>query len=219
MAQVVQPQLEALKADFFNSHPDDPVILHRKEMHNRKGVFRVLEDSSIRVNFDRELLRLLSEWEYIVVTVCIDKKKHKERYTTWRYDPYHYCMAVLLERYLLRLERADVVGDVMAESRGGKEDMRLKASFHRLWELGSDFIGPERFQTHLTSKQLMLRPKINNIAGLQIADLLAHTSRKEILLANSMVEGDLTEFAQEIKSILMKKYDRSGNRIFGRKLL
>ncbi len=30
---LVYPQMEALKAKYFLSHPDDPVIFHRKEMH------------------------------------------------------------------------------------------------------------------------------------------------------------------------------------------
>ena len=102
-------------------------------MVNAKHPFEALKDPVVLEKFDRELLELLSTWDYVVITVCLDKKKHKETYTTWRYDPYHYCLAVLLERYVFYLNRANSQGDVMAESRGGKEDMRLKDSFHRLW--------------------------------------------------------------------------------------
>jgi len=31
---IVHPQMEALKAKYFRSHPDEPVIFHRKEMVN-----------------------------------------------------------------------------------------------------------------------------------------------------------------------------------------
>ena len=55
----------------------------------------------------------------------------------------------------------------MAESRGGKEDRRLKDSFERVYTSGSDFIAPEIFVVHLTSKQLKVKSKSNNIAGLQ----------------------------------------------------
>ena len=34
---VVHPQMEGLKSTFFGSHPDDPVILHRKELVNCRG--------------------------------------------------------------------------------------------------------------------------------------------------------------------------------------
>ena len=42
---------------------------------------------------------------------------------------YHYCLALLLERFTFFLEQKQVRGDVMAESRGGKEDKRLKLHF------------------------------------------------------------------------------------------
>jgi hypothetical protein len=90
--------MEAIKEKFFRSHPDDPAIFHRKEMLNARPPFEALKDDEFRGRFDGELLGLLAAWQYTVITVCLDKKKHKETYTTWRYDPYHYCLAVLLER-------------------------------------------------------------------------------------------------------------------------
>jgi hypothetical protein len=73
----------------------------------------------------------------------------------------------------------------MAESRGGKEDMRLKRFFSGLCEQGTQYVGPEQFQRALTSRQLKVKVKANNIAGLQIADILAHpagprSSRKTV---------------------------------------
>ncbi|NGX43166.1 MAG: hypothetical protein K940chlam7_01457 [Chlamydiae bacterium] len=59
-------------------------------------------------------------WDYTVITVCIDKRMHKEKYTEWRFEPYHYCLETLLERYLYFLDSVGQRGDVMAESRGGK---------------------------------------------------------------------------------------------------
>jgi hypothetical protein len=97
----IHPEMEALKKQFFGSHPDDPVVFHRKEMLSAKPPFEALADPEARVRFDNELLALLQTWQYTVVSVCLDKKRHKETYATWRYDPYHYCLAVLLERFVL----------------------------------------------------------------------------------------------------------------------
>jgi len=94
--EVLNPQIESLKTKYFGSHPDDPVILHRKELLNAKYPFEVLRDKKIRMQFDVELLELLENWEYTVVTVCLDKKAHKEAYTVWRYEPYHYCLCFAL---------------------------------------------------------------------------------------------------------------------------
>jgi hypothetical protein len=216
---IVHPQMEALKAKFFRSHPDEPVIFHRKEMVNAKPPFECLKDPEIQKQFDRELLNLIESWEYIVITVCLDKKKHKETYTAWRYDPYHYCLAILLERFIFSLNRMDSQGDVMAESRGGKEDMRLKASFERLWKDGTDYVTPEQFQKVLTSKQLKVKPKANNISGLQLADLIAHPSRNEILKEQGFLEKEFSLFVQELIKIIQKKYDRHEGRMFGKKFL
>lgn len=203
---ILNHQMEALKSKYFDSHPDDPVILHRKDIVNGKPPFEVLRNEQIRSRFDDDLLQCLKEWQYTVITVCLDKKKHKDTYQTWRYDPYHYCMAMLLERFLFFLETHKAKGDVMAESRGGKEDRRLKSSFARLWENGTEYVAPGRFQSVLTSKELKVKPKSNNISGLQLADIVAHPSRNEILRESQMIDTHLAPFAQKIVNILAEKY-------------
>lgn len=213
------PQMEELKSIYFGSHPDEPIILHRKELVNAKFPFECLKDQQIRNKFDNNLLKLMLSWEYTVVTVCIDKKKHKEKYRIWRYDPYHYCLAVLLERFVLFLERRNNHGDVMAESRGGKEDRRLQDSFERIWKNGTEYITPERFQAVLTSKQLKVKPKSNNISGLQLADLIAHPSRNEILQEQKLLDGDIALFAKAMINILQCKYDQTEKSMLGKKFI
>ena len=188
-------------------------------MLNARAPFDALKDDGVRQLFDEELLKLLADWRYTVITVCLDKKKHKETYSMWRYDPYHYCLAVLLERFAFFLRREGAVGDVMAESRGGKEDMRLKKSFARLWEQGTEYVEPAQFQERFTSKQLKVKIKANNISGLQVCDLLAHSSRHEILWESQLVERPPAPFAKKVIAILQNKYDRRGERGFGKKLL
>ncbi len=217
--KAVFPQMEDLKRAFFGSHPDDPIIFHRKEMVNAAFPFEKLKDDTIRNRFDAELLSLMQTWEYTVITVCLDKKTHKETYTAWRYDPYHYCLAVLLERFFFFLDRLNARGDVIAESRGGKEDRRLKDSFARLWEKGTDFVAPEQFQKVFTSKQLKVKPKANNISGLQLADLLAHPSRNEILKERGFMNREFGRFSAKVIEILQKKYDQVEGKIYGKKFL
>ncbi len=177
----VFPAVEEIKHKYFNSHPDDPIILHRKEIVNKKPPFDSLMDSNVEVSFNSDLLKLLISLNYNVITVVIDKLEHKSRYQVWRFDPYHYCLTILVERYVRWLQDNDSLGDVMAESRGGKEDRRLKDSFERIYNQGSDYIQADLFSSYLTSCQLKVKPKNNNISGLQIADLLAHPSYKALL--------------------------------------
>lgn len=204
-------ELELLKEQFFRSHPDEPIILHRREIVNAMPPFHTLKKSSVRALFDAELLRLLQQWDYTVITVCLDKQSHRRTYTTWQYDPYHYCLEILLERYVFFLEQHGANGDVIAESRGGKEDRRLKASFERLWEGGTHYVTATRLQQSTTSKQLKVKPKANNISGLQLADLIAHPSRNEILKSEGFTSGQLAPFAARIIAILQTKYyNKSG---------
>lgn len=216
---VLHPQMEALKVTYFGSHPDEPIILHRKELLQAKPPFEVLRDPAVRERFDAELLRLMADWDYTVISVCIDKKKHRDTYTTWRHDPYHYCLQVLLERFAYFLRRQGAQGDAMAESRGGREDVRLKHEFERLWEEGTDSADPKVFQTALTSRQLKVKLKANNVSGLQLADLLAHPSRNEILHEEGLLGRDLGSFARQVIQVLANKYDRQEERIYGKKLL
>lgn len=219
VANIVHPEMEQIKLKYFRAHPDEPIIFHRKEMLNAEPPFEGLKDPTTREEFDRDLLRLMANWEYTVISVCLDKKKHKETYTTWRFDPYHYCLAVLLERFVFYLNRRGATGDAMAESRGGKEDRRLKDSFERLWENGTDYVAPEAFRTSLTSRQLKVKTKANNIAGLQLADLIAHSSRNEILEEQGLLTWKISPFGMEIIKILQGKYDCLGTRCFGKKFL
>lgn len=97
----VFPALEDLKRRYLGSHADDPVILHRKELVNKKHPFEALRDPPIERTFNAELLQLLEELDYTVLTAVIDKLEHLQRYQVWRFDPYHYCLTVLVERYVL----------------------------------------------------------------------------------------------------------------------
>jgi hypothetical protein len=219
VGQVLHPQMEQLKSYYFDSHPDDPVVFHRKELLNAKHPFEALRDTETRLRFDEALLESLKKWEYVVISVCLDKKSHKDTYQVWRYDPYHYCLALLLERFTFFLEQKKAEGDVMAESRGGKEDIRLKRSFFRLWSEGTEYMNPERFHNVFTSKQLKVKPKANNIAGLQLADLIAHSSRNEILEENGLLDRPLPPFGMKVIEILQMKYYQHGDRIFGKKFI
>lgn len=205
----VFPTLEALKHRYFGSHPDDPIILHRKELGSQKPPFTNLKEPAVRAAFDTDLLGLLRDLEYAVVTVVIDKLEHQQRYQEWRFDPYHYCLTVIIECYTKWLQKHHMVGDVMAESRGGKEDMRLKASFTEVYQDGTQYVSGEMIRRCLTSKELKVKSKMNNIAGLQLADLIAHPGFR-LVKARHERQALQDNFGGQIATILeARKYLRS----------
>jgi hypothetical protein len=204
------PALEGLKREYFGSHPDEPIVLHRKELVNKRPPFEALQDAGTEARWNDAILGLLESTEFVAITAVIDKLEHLQRYTVWRYDPYHYCLAVLVERYALWLGKHAAMGDTMAESRGGNEDRRLKDSFERLVaERGSDYMKPGDLLPRLTSRQLKVKPKANNIAGLQIADLIAHPSFRATLARRSN-QSLADNFGGRIAALLeASKYDRN----------
>lgn len=220
--QVFFPRFEALKADFFGTHPDEKVILHRKEMMDKREPFEALRRPDVAKRFDFELLRLFEETEYTVVMAVIDKLAHRVQYQVWRADPYHYCLQVIVERFVLWLRRHNARGDVMAESRGGKEDIRLKDSFNKVYSEGSDYVPASQFAEYLTSRQLKVKSKQIGIAGLQFADLLAYPAFKSAL-SHHQNKPLPDNYTGKIAAILEKnKFARSPDGIiegWGRKWL
>ncbi len=142
----VTPELEKLKQKYFPYHPDEPVILHRKDIVNKRYPFNVLRDEEINNKFESYFLALLSDLKFVVISVLLDKLEHKTKYHTWKYDPYHYCLEIILERFFFFLDANNSTGEVMVESRGGKEDMRLKKSYTSIFMDGTQFIEAKRIQ-------------------------------------------------------------------------
>jgi len=168
-----------LKRQYFGSHPDDPIVLHRKELVNKRAPFQALNDYTVEDRFNEALFRLLMEWQYLVITAVIDKQDHLAQYGQWAFHPYHYCLKCILERFVMFLRHSPPGhdrGDVMAESRGGKEDRQLKDEFRRLFEGGTEHVKAHEFSTCLTSAELKVKQKALNVAGLQLADIVAHPS-------------------------------------------
>ncbi len=217
------PKLDIIKNNYFSIEYDEPIILHRKELINKRPPFDALRNPEVEANFNKDLLSLLSNLDFVAVTVVIDKQEHRSKYKVWTADPYHYCLKILTERFVLFLEDKTSVGDILSESRGGKEDNRLKASYTRLYQSGTEYIASDRFQAVLTSKELKVKPKNANIAALQLADIIAHPSRQEILAQAGRIEYDPGKFGNEIIKILIQsKYYRNSNgkiRGYGTKLL
>jgi hypothetical protein len=202
------PELEKLKQKHFPHNPDEPVILHRSDIINRRGPFWRLREPENEKAFNRDLLYFFENQEYTVIAAVIDKKTHIERYQEAAFHPYHYCLAALLERYCGWLHFYNSEGDVMAESRGGTEDRQLKAAYKRTYYDGTQFRGFPFFQSVLTSKEIKLKSKKFNIAGLQISDLLAYPVKQEILVEKKKILAIKDNFGQEICNVINKKYNR-----------
>jgi hypothetical protein len=64
------------------------------------------------------------------------------------------------------------------------------------------------FQSALSSRQLKLREKKANIAGLQLADLLGHATKMWALKRWGVIAAEPAPFAKRLMKIVEQKFNR-----------
>jgi hypothetical protein len=194
-------RLNAIKRDIFGR---DNFPLHRRELIDKSPEpFTLLRDEQRKRSFDEQITALIDAAHYRAITAVIDKKEHKERYVVWQFQPYHYCMTVMLERYVLHMDRTGNVGDVLAESRGKKENKQLANSYRRIHERGTAHVPASLFLKRLTSKEIKIKPKTDNIAGLQLTDLVANPACRYLICFKTK-QVMTAEFGKRIVKILYR---------------
>ena len=190
-----QEAWEKMKRAFFKGDPDEPIIMHRKEIMARSGIFGVLADDARRAEFDAAFLEIVGATPFTGLIVVVDKAAWM-RGSEDRPNPYHYCLVALIQRYCRLLDGRR--GDVMGESRGKVEDQQLKAAYEALYDGGDLHNRAEFFQARLSSREIKLKPKLKNVAGLQLADLLAHPAKQRCLIRHGVAEVQESLFGRRV---------------------
>jgi len=212
-----QPDFEEFKRRHFGGDPEDPVILHREELKAKHGLFSVLRDQAKCDAFNKELLEIADKAPFRGFAVVIDKfsiaEKHFGPVGT---HPYHVGILALLERYCGWLHFGKQTGDVLAEARGGREDQQLKAAYVAVYSGGTRFNAANFFQKVLSSTEIKIKPKVQNIAALQLADMLAYPAKRRILGELNWAPAP-TGFTNELAQAIERKYNRrfADNKVLG----
>jgi hypothetical protein len=173
------------------------VDLHSREIRKCEGDFSFLHDPAKKEAFYADLNGLVSSLRFRIIAIVILKNSHRDRYGPKAKHPYSLSLAFMLERYSKLIVRNGWAesGWILAESRGGDEDGALKAEYCRLVKQGT------YYQSNLSNiTSLWTEKKSANIAGLQIADLVAYPIAAKVL--RPMMENKSLE-------ILMEKFDVS----------
>jgi len=201
-------ELTELKTHFWGprQHDDDPIILHREDIMARRGPFSILRDPEVATAFDDELLSLIRRAHFKIVLVLIDKQAHLDRYRE-PFDPYCYSLAALLDRYCGWLTMKGSRGDVMAEVRGAREDGMLQAAYARVLKAGTLMFRAPRHSAVLTSSSLKIKPKHHDVAGLQLADILAQPL-KMACLAHETAAVKPTNVGTKLVCAVHPKFNR-----------
>lgn len=197
---------------------DEKFTLHRDEIKDRKGVYNCLHDPEIEAKWNCLIEDLICDTDYVLFCVVIDKVQHQKSYTNPNH-PYHYCLEVILERYIRFLSDVDGRGDVMFESRGKNEDDELRKQYERIFHYGNRYMSPNYIQRYLTSKDIKLKDKTKMIAGLEMADLLALVAKLDTLMMYGHIDHVASKFMQEMISWIANKYYGGGVKGCGRKML
>jgi len=224
-------EFEKLKRKYFKDYDFDlkQLVFHRKEICDGKGPFRILKnDKQIKNEFDNEILKIINETPFTLITIVIDKYIHYKNYSGRAFPPYEYCLEVLLERYCFYLKSVDGKGDVLSEGRGGKEDQDLKTGYKHIYHNGKHLnktgdLSSKKLKDYLSSTEIKIKKKAENIAGLQLCDLIVHDSMYEILEEEGYHVGNKSNsFRKDLIEILQTKYYKSSTgkiKGLGKKLL
>lgn len=187
---------------------EDPPVLHLADIRSKKGPFSVLNDPERCRAFHGDMIRFLAQAEFATVTAVVDKSTHFAKDYRARTDPYHYGIEILLERYLGILQMCEATGDVMAEARSPEADQQLEAEFESLRSDGTRFQSGEAMRRALSSSRVKIKPKWKRIAGLQLADLVAHPMWRQVLEKQGRLHPDRDSLRNRIREATAPKINR-----------
>jgi len=172
--ELVIPSMRNLKLTYFGR---GDVLFHEREIRQRRGMFTSLGSETRRTEFLEDLTRALTDLPFIVVAAAADKRLLKGLPTP-AVDLYQQCLRAGLSSVYQCLDEMGALRlplNVIVESRGRKEDKRLK-------ELFDEFQRPAPTNPESAPAfELSFAGKTAGLVGLEIADLVAYPVARHIL--------------------------------------
>jgi len=183
-------ELNKYKIDIFGR---DDFILHTADITRRRGIFKILTDKNIRERFYLETNKLMSSLDYTIVACCIKKEDHLRKYGLAAMDPYMLSLRILVERFVLEIKKRRALrmrkGIIVAEARDETLNNQLRLSWIDLRTGGTEYVSATEVRGHIN--ELHIRDKSQNIAGLQIADLIVSPIGRHILGKKAKADWDI----------------------------
>ena len=202
LEEVVEPELAAFKRELFGS---ENLVIHTADLTRNRGGFEGLKAPSFRGRFYRELNNLMSRLEYQVVACVVRKEEHLRRYGVSALDPYVLSLGAVLEQFCFEIGEGE--GPVVLEARGHPLDRQLELAWENLKVQGTEHLRGAELARRISSFEL--HDKAENLAGLQLADLVVTPIGRHVL-------GKRT---QEDFRIIQKKFRRVGDTYDGAGLM
>lgn len=146
------------------------IVLHTADIVRTKNGFETLKDNEFRAHFYTELNTLMQKLRYSVVACAIHKFSYSRRHEPHRPNLYHLGFDVLVEIFRHDIGNARNGGLIVAEKRQPALDQELQRHWLDLQTSGNRYVKGDVIQSRIQT--LDLRGKGENIAGLQLVDLV-----------------------------------------------
>jgi len=174
----IKQKLKEYKMQLFGR---DDFIIHTADIARRRGVFHLLTDKSLRIRFYEETNRLMRELDYKVVACAIKKGEHAKKYGLAAVDPYMLSLKLLVERFVFEVKArgGGEKGIIIAESRDETLDNQLRLAWIDLRTGGTEYVSASDVRRNVGD--ILIKEKNQNIAGLQIADLLVSPIGRHVI--------------------------------------
>lgn len=181
-------QLERYKRNLFGR---DDFIIHTADVTRRRGVFHSLTDKDFRAGFYEKTNKLMTDLDYMVVACGIKKDEHLKIYRLAAMDPYMLSLKILVERFVFEINArgGGEKGVIVAESRDETLDNQLRLSWIDLRTGGTEYVPASEIRKHIS--ELHIKEKSQNIAGLQIADLIVSPVGRHIIGKESKADWEI----------------------------
>ena len=155
------------------------IVLHTADIVRNRNGFEGLKDAGFRSRFYNELNLLMQKLPYEVVACAIHKKDYSERYGSNAIDPYRLGLRVMVESLCNAVGSGAGRGSIIVEKRGESLDQDVEDTWRILRTRGSRYTEADVIRE--TIESLELRDKKENIAGLQLADLVITPIGRHVL--------------------------------------
>ena len=165
---VVEPETRKLKIKHFGN---DSVILRSYDIRKQKGNFTSLVDKKKREEFYEDMNTFLSLLDFKVTAAAINKTSLKSHYQQ-PHNPYELCLRFILERSIMFLGRSGESIMLRVESRQTHNDNELAKVYESFRNTNHKLFKKSEIQEKLLD--LSFNQKVQNIAGMQISDLVAY---------------------------------------------
>lgn len=169
-------ELNKFKLEFFGR---TDIVLHTADIVRNRNGFDGLQDRVFRDRFRDRLNTLMRDLEFSVVVCAVRKNEHLSRYGVAALDPYLLSLDVLVELFCFEIGKAEGGGLIGAEKRNPILDRELDLAWLNLKIQGTQHIQAREIGERITN--LTLRAKKDNVAGLQLADLVLSPVGRHLL--------------------------------------